>query len=198
MYSIISLSKLINELSKLPTIGPKTAQRLAFYLIGASSDYVQRLVEAILEVKDKIKTCSICGNFTEDEVCTICKDTNRDQTVICVIEQSSNVFAFERIGGYQGVYHILGGVISPLDGIGPQDLRIKELLTRIQSSTINEIIVATNPNIEGETTSLYLSKLIKPLNIYITRLAYGLPVGGELEYTDEVTLARAFEGRREI
>lgn len=198
MYLAPSLAKLIEELSKLPTIGPKTAQRLAFYILKAPQREVRRLAEVIVEVKEKIKNCSICYNITEEDPCNICQDIKRDKKTICVIEQASDIIALEKIREYKGTYHVLEGAISPLDGITPEHLRIKELLKRIEDNQVEEIILATNPNVEGEATALYLTKLIKPLGLKLTRIAYGIPVGGDLEYADEVTLAKALEGRREL
>jgi recombination protein RecR len=193
-----SMSKLISELAKLPTIGPKTAQRLAFYILKTPQEDVKRLAEVIVEVKEKIKNCSICYNITEDDPCSICRDIKRDKKIICVVEQASDIIAMEKTKEYKGTYHVLGGAISPLDGITPEHLRIKELLKRIEDNQVEEIIIATNPNVEGEATSLYLTKLIKPLGLKLTRIAYGIPVGGDLEYADEVTLAKALEGRTQI
>jgi len=198
MYLAHSMTKLINELSKLPTIGPKTAQRLAFYILKTSQEDVKRLVEVILEVKEKIKSCSICYNITEDDPCSICQDIKRDKKIICVVEQASDIIAIEKAKEYKGCYHVLGGAISPLDGITPEQLKIKELLKRIENNQVEEIIIATNPNVEGEATAIYLTKLIKPLGIRLTRIAYGIPVGGDLEYADEVTLAKALEGRTQL
>lgn len=198
MYLAPSLAKLIEELSKLPTIGPKTAQRLAFYILKTPQREVRRLAEVIVEVKEKIKNCSICYNITEEDPCNICQDIKRDKKTICVIEQASDIIALEKIREYKGTYHVLEGAISPLDGITPEHLRIKELLKRIEDNQVEEIILATNPNVEGEATALYLTKLIKPLGLKLTRIAYGIPVGGDLEYADEVTLAKALEGRREL
>lgn len=195
MYLIPSMNKLIEELSKLPTIGPKTAQRIAFYILKIPQEDVQRLAEVMLEVKEKIKNCSICYNITEDDPCSICTDIKRNKKIICVVEQASDIIAIEKTNEYNGCYHVLGGVISPLNGITPEHLRIKELLKKIKDNQIEEIIIATNPNVEGEATALYLTKLIKPLGPILTRIAYGIPVGGDLEYADEVTLAKALEGR---
>lgn len=189
------MNKLIEELSKLPTIGPKTAQRIAFYILKIPQEDVQRLAEVMLEVKEKIKNCSICYNITEDDPCSICTDIKRNKKIICVVEQASDIIAIEKTNEYNGCYHVLGGVISPLNGITPEHLRIKELLKKIKDNQIEEIIIATNPNVEGEATALYLTKLIKPLGPILTRIAYGIPVGGDLEYADEVTLAKALEGR---
>ncbi|MDI6734983.1 MAG: recombination mediator RecR [bacterium] len=196
MYLAPSMTRLIEELSRLPSIGPKTAQRLAFYILKTPKEEVKRLAEAIVEVKERVKSCSVCFNITEDDPCRICQDINRNKKLICVVEQASDIIALEKTREYKGTYHVLGGAISPLDGIGPEQLRIKELLSRIED--VEEIIIATNPNVEGEATALYLTKLIKPLGPKLTRIAYGIPVGGDLEYADEVTLAKALEGRRQI
>lgn len=195
MYSAPSITKLIEELSKLPTIGPKTAQRVAFYILKAPNVEIKRLAHLIVEVKEKIKNCSVCYNITEDELCSICQDIKRNKKIICLVEQASDIVAIEKAKEYKGSYHVLGGAISPLDGITPQHLRIKELLKRIKDSQVEEIIIATNPNVEGEATALYLTKLLKPLGLKLTRIAYGIPVGGDLEYADEVTLSKALEGR---
>jgi len=199
MYSSApSMTKLIEELSKLPTIGPKTAQRIAFYILKTPQEEVKRLAEVIVEVKEKIKNCSLCYNITENDPCNICQDITRQKKIICVVEQASDIIALEKTKEYKGTYHVLGGAISPLDGITPEDLRIKELLKKIEDNQVEEIILATNPNVEGEATSLYLTKLIKPLGLKLTRIAYGIPVGGNLEYADEVTLAKALEGRTQL
>jgi recombination protein RecR len=195
-YYAEPLARLIEELGKLPGIGPKTAQRLAFYILNSSNEEVKSLARAIVNAKEKTKHCEICCNLTDVSPCNICSSSTRDCTVICVVEQPKDVVAFERTREYKGLYHILHGAISPMDGRGPEQLKIKELLARLEG--IEEIVVATNPNIEGEATALYLAKLLKPLSIKVTRIAHGLPVGGDLEYADEVTLLKAFEGRREI
>ena len=186
---------LIDELGRLPGIGPKSAQRIAFHLLDADKDEVQQLVEAITTVKTSVSFCVICGNVTEQEECAICRDARRDRSVICVVEESKDVMAIERTRSYRGLYHVLGGAISPLQGVGPDQLRIRELMTRLSDETVQEIVLATDPNLEGEATATYLSRLLKTLGIRVTRLASGLPVGGDLEYADEVTLGRAFEGR---
>ena len=193
-----TIQRLINELSKLPGIGRKTAERLAFYLLKESDNLGRGLAEAILEVKQKVKFCSVCGNLTEDDPCGICCDPRRNKKIVCVVEEPKDIWAFEKLRTYNGVYHVLMGVISPLDGVGPEKLRIKELLKRIEASETEEIIIATDPNVEGDATALYLSKLIKPLNISVTRIASGLPVGGDLEYADSVTLSKALSGRRPL
>jgi recombination protein RecR len=187
---------LIDELGRLPGVGPKSAQRIAFYLLQADAADVKRLVSALAEVKEKVRFCSICGNVAEAEQCRICLDPRRDLTYICVVEESKDVVAVERTREFHGRYHVLGGAISPIEGIGPDDLRIQELLTRLADGGVTEIIIATDPNLEGEATATYLARLLSPLDLKVTRLASGLPVGGDLEYADEVTLGRAFEGRR--
>ena len=186
---------LIDELGRLPGVGPKSAQRIAFHLLDADKDEVQQLVDAISTVKTSVSFCVICGNVTEQEECAICRDARRDRSVICVVEESKAVMAIERTRSYRGLYHVLGGAISPLQGVGPDQLRIRELMTRLSDETVQEIVLATDPNLEGEATATYLSRLLKTLGIRVTRLASGLPVGGDLEYADEVTLGRAFEGR---
>ena len=186
---------LIDELGRLPGIGPKSAQRIAFHLLDADKDEVQQLMEAITTVKTSVSFCVICGNVTEQEECAICRDARRDRSVICVVEESKDVMAIERTRSYRGLYHVLGGAISPLQGVGPDQLRIRELMTRLSDETVQEIVLAMDPNLEGEATSTYLTRMLKTLGIRVTRLASGLPVGGDLEYADEVTLGRAFEGR---
>lgn len=192
------LARLIEELGKLPTVGPKTAQRLAFHMLSMSVQDAEALAEAILECKRRIRHCSVCGNITEADPCVLCTNPQRDRSVICVVEDARDIAAMERTREFKGIYHVLQGAISPLDGIGPDDLRITELLHRVSTGEVHEVIVATNPRVEGEATALYLSKVIKPLGVRVTRIAHGLPVGGDLEYADEVTLARALEGRREL
>ena len=187
---------LIDELGRLPGVGPKSAQRIAFHLLQADAVEVKRLVNALVEVKDKVRFCSICGNVAEAEQCRICLDPRRDLTCICVVEEPKDVVAVERTREFHGRYHVLGGAISPIEGVGPDDLRIKELLTRLADGDVSEVIIATDPNIEGEATATYLGRLLRPMGLKVTRLASGLPVGGDLEYADEVTLGRAFEGRR--
>lgn len=189
---------LINEFSKLPTVGPKTAARLVFYLLNRPRHEAQALAEAILAVKDRVRLCSVCFSITEEDPCPICRDERRDAKTICVVAEAKDIFALERTSAYKGRYHVLGGLISPMDGIGPAQLRVKELVDRIGAEHPGEIIIATNPNAEGEATALYLSRLISPLGVTVTRLAYGLPIGGDLDYADEVTLAKAIEGRRTI
>jgi recombination protein RecR len=192
------MANLIEQLMRLPSIGPKTAQRLAFHILRTPRESVVRLAEALIDAKDKIIPCSVCGNITEEDPCSICVDDQRDKALIAVVEESKDVLALERTGEFHGLYHVLGGAISPMDGIGPDDINVSELLERLKQHTVKEVILATDPNIEGEATSMYLAKLIKPLGVRVTRIAHGLPVGGDLEYADEVTLARALEGRREV
>ena len=191
-----AVQELIDELGRLPGIGPKSAQRLAFHILEADTEDMQRLVRAIITVKERVKFCTVCGNVTEAELCNICRDDRRDPTVICVVEESKDVLAVERTRAFRGRYHVLGGSINPIAGIGPEQLRIRELLTRLNDSQIQEVIIATDPNLEGEATATYISRMLKSIGITVTRLASGLPVGGDLEYADEVTLGRAFEGRR--
>jgi recombination protein RecR len=187
---------LIDELGRLPGVGPKGAQRIAFHLLQADPADVRRLAEVLVEVKDKVRFCSICFNVSEDEQCRICRDPRRDQTVLCVVEEYKDVVAIERTREFRGRYHVLGGAISPIDGIGPEQLRVRELMTRLGSEPITELILATDPNLEGEATATYLTRMVKDWDLQVTRLASGLPVGGDLEYADEVTLGRAFAGRR--
>ena len=193
-----AIQDLIDELGRLPGIGPKSAQRIAFHIIQSEHVDTSRLVEVLRTVKEKVKFCKECGNLSEEELCRICRDERRDKNVICVVEESKDVIAIEKTREFRGHYHVLGGAISPIDGIGPEQLRIKELLTRLQNADIEEVIIATDPNLEGEATATYLSRMLKPLGIKISRLASGLPVGGDLEYADEVTLGRAFEGRKAL
>ncbi len=194
-----AVTQLIEEFHRLPGIGPKTAQRLTFYLLRAPKEQAQALALAVQQLKERITTCSICSNIAEEDPCAICKDESRDRSIICVVEEPLDVLAIERTREYRGLYHVLHGAISPVEGIGPEDLKIRELLNRLQKDPgIQEIVLATNPNLEGEATAMYLERLIKPLGIRLTRLARGLPVGGDLEYADEVTLTRALEGRREV
>lgn len=192
------LARLIEEFSKMPGIGPKTAQRLAFYILKNSPENVTSLTKAIMEAKEKVKYCSICGNITDQEVCEICQSVNRDKSIICVVERVKDLIAIERTGEYKGLYHVLEGVISPLDGIEPGNLKIDSLMKRLKNEKINEVILANNPNIEGEVTATYITKLIEPLNIKVTRIAYGVPIGGSLEFADEVTLIQALLGRQKI
>ena len=193
-----AIQDLIDELGRLPGIGPKSAQRIAFHIIQSEHVDTSRLVEVLRTVKEKVKFCKECGNLSEEELCRICRDERRDKNVICVVEESKDVIAIEKTREFRGRYHVLGGAISPIDGIGPEQLRIKELLARLQNADIEEVIIATDPNLEGEATATYLSRMLKPLGIKISRLASGLPVGGDLEYADEVTLGRAFEGRKAL
>jgi len=193
-----AVQDLIDELGRLPGIGPKSAQRIAFHLLSADPADVARLAATLVRVKDEVKFCTICGNVAEAEQCKICRDPRRDESVICVVEESKDVVAIERTREFRGRYHVLGGAISPIEGIGPDDLRVRELMIRLQNGAITELILATDPNLEGEATATYLARLIKPMGLRVTRLASGLPVGGDLEYADEVTLGRAFEGRRLI
>jgi recombination protein RecR len=187
---------LIDELGQLPGVGPKSAQRIAFHLLAADPVDVRRLITALTEVKEKVRFCRVCGNVAEGDECRICRDPRRDLSVICVVEESKDVVAVEKTREFRGRYHVLGGAISPIEGIGPDDLRVKELMTRLADGTVTELILATDPNLEGEATATYLARLVKPMGLRVTRLASGLPVGGDLEYADEVTLGRAFEGRR--
>jgi recombination protein RecR len=187
---------LIDELGRLPGVGPKGAQRIAFHLLAAEPDDVRRLAEVLLEVKAKARFCATCGNVAEEEQCRICRDPRRDRALICVVEEPKDVVAIERTREFRGRYHVLGGAISPLEGIGPDQLRIRELLARLEDGTVTEIILATDPNIEGDATAAYLTRMLRPMGLQVTRLASGLPVGGDLEYADEVTLGRAFAGRR--
>ena len=190
------IGKLINEFSKLPGVGKKTAQRYAYKIIGMSDAEAKTFAESILSCKRKVRYCKVCGNFTEEEVCAICK--TRDGSAICVVKEPKDVIEMEKLHEFKGVYHVLHGVISPMDGIGPNDIRIKELLARVSDGTVQEVIMATNPDVEGEATAMYIAKLLKPLGVNVTRLAHGIPIGGELEYTDEVTLSRALSERKSI
>jgi len=192
------LARLIDEFHKLPGVGPKSAQRLAYYLLRMPPQEAQALASAILEVKERVVLCSICQNVTEVDPCRICSNDSRDRSIVCVVEEALDILAVERAGTYQGQYHVLHGAISPMDGIGPEDLKVTELLHRLRSDEVREIILATNPNLEGEATAMYLTRLLKPLGVKVTRLARGLPVGGDIEYADDVTLARALEGRQEM
>ena len=193
-----AVADLIDELGRLPGIGPKSAQRIAFYLLQADPADVRRLADVLVTVKERVRFCMICGHVTEDETCRICRDPRRDPAALCVVEESKDVIAIEKTGEYRGRYHVLGGAISPIDGIGPDDLRIRELLARLADGEVTEIIIATDPNLEGEATATYLARLLTPMGLTVTRLASGLPVGGDLEYADEVTLGRAFAGRRRL
>ncbi len=191
------VARLIEEFHRLPGIGPKSAQRLTYYLLRAPEEQARALAQAILAVKDKIVLCSQCQNITDADPCLICRHPERDRTQICVVEEPLDILALERTGGYKGLYHVLHGVISPMDGVGPEDLKIRELLERLKDGEVQEVILATNPNLEGEATAMYLQNLLKPLGLKVTRLARGLPFGSDLEYADEVTLTRALEGRQE-
>ena len=191
------VQELIDELSRLPGVGPKSAQRIAFFLLQAEDDQAIKLANVLREVKERVRFCDVCGNVTEEERCNICRDARRNQTMICVVEESKDFQAIERTREYRGLYHVLGGAISPIEGIGPDQLRIKELLTRLSNAQVVEVIIATDPNMEGEATATYIARMLSPLGINVTRLASGLPVGGDLEYADEVTLGRAFAGRRQ-
>jgi recombination protein RecR len=198
MYSSKYLELLIEELVKLPSVGQKSAQRLALHLLRASREDALRLADAIRAVKERVSFCGVCGNFAEEDPCLLCRDSGRDGSLVCVVEQPGDVLALERTGQYRGRYHVLGGALSPLDGTHPEQLRIKPLLERLRSGEVREIILATNPNVAGEATALYLSKLLAPLGVRVTRIARGVPMGSDLEYSDLVTLARALEGRREV
>lgn len=189
---------LIDELGRLPGVGPKSAQRIAFHLLKISKDDALRLARAVAEVKDKVRFCEVCFNVSEGEVCGICADPRRDPAVVCVVEEPRDLVAIEKTGEMHGRYHVLGGAISPIEGIGPEQLRVRELLDRISRDQVTEVILCTNPNLEGEATALYLGRLLKPLGVRVTRIASGLPVGGDLEYADELTLGRALEGRRDV
>ena len=193
-----AIQDLIDELGRLPGIGPKSAQRIAFHIIQSERVDISRLADVLRTVKEKVKFCTECGNISEEELCRICRDPRRDPTLICVVEESKDVIAIEKTREFRGKYHVLGGAISPIDGIGPENLRIREFMVRLAATEIQEIIIATDPNLEGEATATYLSRLLKPLGMKVSRLASGLPVGGDLEYADEVTLGRAFEGRRTV
>ena len=197
MYDGI-VQDLIDELGRLPGIGPKSAQRIAFYILQTETFDVSRLAQVLLDVREKVKFCEICGNVGEESRCGVCRDPRRDPTQICVVEEAKDVVALERTREFRGLYHVLGGSISPIEGVGPDDLRIRQLLTRLNDDTVTEVIIATDPNVDGEATAIYLSRLLQPLNVTVTRLAFGLPVGGDLEYADEVTLGRAFSGRRSL
>lgn len=189
---------LIDELGRLPGVGPKSAQRIAFHILQAEPADVRRLAHALAEVKEKVRFCAVCGNVAQEEQCRVCADPRRDPAVICVVEEPKDVVAVERTREFRGRYHVLGGAISPIEGVGPDDLRIRELLTRLADGTVTELILATDPNLEGEATATYLARLVSAMGLKVTRLASGLPVGGDLEYADEVTLGRAFEGRRTL
>lgn len=198
MEGALPLVKLIEEFSKLPGVGRKTAQRFAFHILNLPEEKAKEFAQAILDARTKIKKCPVCGNLTDGELCPICAAKNRDANLVCVVEDPRDVLAFERTKEYSGVYHVLHGLISPMDGVGPDQLNIKSLLTRISSGGVAEVIMATNPTVEGEATAMYIARLVKPLGVKVTRLAYGIPVGGSLEYADEVTLYRALAGRSEL
>jgi recombination protein RecR len=193
-----SVMRLIEEFHKLPGVGPKSAQRLTYYLLRMPAEEARALAESILDVKERVTFCSVCQNVTDSDPCGVCASDGRDRSVICVVEEPLDILAVERSGSYRGLYHVLHGAISPMDGIGPEDLRIQELLSRLNSGEVTEVILATNPNLEGEATAMYLTRLLRPLGVKVTRLARGLPVGGDLEYADDVTLTRAMEGRQEV
>jgi len=197
MYDGI-VQELIDELGRLPGVGPKSAQRIAFHILQTESFDVKRLAQILMDVRDKVRFCSICGNVAEQDTCSICRDPRRSPATICVVEEAKDVVAIERTREFRGLYHVLGGAISPIDGIGPDDLRIASLVKRLADSTVTEVIIATDPNLEGEATATYLTRLLVQPNLRVSRLASGLPVGGDLEYADEVTLGRAFEGRRTV
>ncbi len=197
-YSVAPLDRLIEQFERLPGIGKKTARRLAYFVITRQDNMAEKFSNALLEAKEKIRYCSVCQNLTDGEICSICGADDRDRSIICVVEDSQDVMAFERTREYKGLYHVLHGVLSPLDGIGPDQLKIRELMARLSSGEVTEIVVATNPTVEGEATASYISRLVKTMGIKVTRPALGIPVGGDLEYADEVTLTRAFEGRNEL
>ena len=192
------VQRLVTELSRLPGVGGRTAQRLAFHILRTSPEDANALADAIREVKDKVRFCRICGNVSEQDECRVCRDPRRDLSVICVVEEPKDVVAIEKTREFRGRYHVLGGAISPIEGVGPDDLRVRELMVRLQDGSVTELILATDPNLEGEATATYLARMFGPMGLRITRLASGLPVGGDLEYADEVTLGRAFEGRRQV
>ena len=192
------MGKLIGELSKLPGIGPKTARRLSFYILGQPKSDVKNLADALIEAREKTNYCSNCNHLTEGDTCTFCQSEDRDRSSICVVESPRDVVAMEKTGEYNGLYHVLHGAISPMDGIGPDEIKIRSLIPRLEQDQVQEVIVATDPNAEGDATAMYLAKLIKPLGVKVTRIAHGIPVGGDLEYADEVTLSKALEGRREL
>ena len=197
-YSVVTLQRLIEQFERMPGIGHKSAQRLAFYVLNMKKEDAEAFSKVILEAHEKIKKCSCCCNLAEEELCPICKSSKRDESVVCVVEDPRDVMAFERTHEYEGTYHVLHGVISPMNGIGPEDITIKELISRMGDGKIQEVIMATNPTVEGEATAMYISRLLKPMGVSVSRLAYGVPVGADLEYADEVTLTRALEGRRMI
>ena len=198
MAEIEAIAKLVNQLSKLPGVGRKTAQRLAYHIIALPEEQVRELAVAIFNGKKQIHFCPVCGNYTDTDPCAICADGSRRRDIVCVVRDPRDVNALERMREYDGLYHVLHGVISPMDGVGPDDIRIRELMSRLASGEVKEVVLATNPDVEGEATAAYISRLIKPMGVKVTRIAHGVPIGGELEYTDEVTLLRAFQGRREL
>jgi recombination protein RecR len=198
VLAVRSVTQLIEELMRLPGVGEKTAQRLAFHLLKVSKREAEALALAILAMKDKIRRCTVCFGVTEADPCPLCTDPKRDRTLLCVVEEPADIFALEKLREYRGLYHVLGGALSPLEGVGPEDLNVSQLLTRVQDGAVQEIILATNPNLEGEATAMYLAKVLKPTMVKVTRLAHGLPIGGALEYADEVTLLKSLEGRREL
>ncbi|MBQ0097467.1 MAG: recombination protein RecR [Oscillospiraceae bacterium] len=197
-YNVVPLQKLVEQFERLPGIGSKTAQRLAYFVLNLPKEQAQEFANAIVDAHEKVRYCDVCCNFSDSDKCPVCRSETRDKTTICVVETPRDAIALESTGEYNGTYHVLHGAISPLDGKGPDQLRIKELLSRLNDNSVCEVIMATNPTVEGEATAMYLSRLLKPLGVKITRLAYGIPVGGDLEYADEVTLARALEGRSEL
>ncbi|HFE53857.1 MAG TPA: recombination protein RecR [Bacteroidetes bacterium] len=198
LYTSPAIERAIEQLSRLPGIGRKSAQRLVFYLLKIPEEQVAELAQSLIELKQKVRYCSVCFNLTEEDPCPICRDASRDRSTICVVEQPNDVLALEKTGQYRGLYHVLGGSLSPLDGIGPENLRVRELIQRLQGGEVREVIVATNANAEGEATAIYLAQLIKPLGIKLSRIARGIPVGSDLEYADEITLAKALEGRIDL
>ena len=198
MAEVEAIAKLVNELSKLPGVGRKTAQRLAYHILSLPEDQVRELAVSIFNGKKQVHFCPVCGNFTDTDPCAICSDPSRRRDIICVVRDPRDVNAMERMRDYNGLYHVLHGVISPMNGVGPDDIRIRELMSRLASGEVKEVVLATNPDVEGEATAAYISRLIKPIGVRVTRIAHGVPVGGELEYTDEITLMRAFQGRREV
>ena len=198
MAEIEAIARLVNQLSKLPGVGRKTAQRLAYHILALPEEQVRELAVAIFNGKKQVHLCPVCGNYADSETCAICSDSDRRRDIVCVVRDPRDVNAMERMREYNGLYHVLHGVISPMDGVGPDDIRIRELMSRLSSGEIQEVVLATNPDVEGEAPAAYISRLIKPMGVKVTRIAHGVPIGGELEYTDEVTLLRAFQGRREL
>lgn len=198
MYSVKSVNRLIGELGKLPGIGEKTAQRLCYYILRMPKESAANLGEAIKEVKERVKYCSVCNNITEQDPCQICRDETRDKSIVCVVEEPQDVFLIERLGEFKGLYHVLGGAISPIKGVNPEDIDVEGLLRRVKEQKMKEVILATDPNVEGETTAIYIFQMLSSLPVQVTRLAHGLPAGGDLEFADEITLSQAFQGRREM